>query len=108
MRKNRAIAKLKCKSRVFKIEREKIESQIANVDSQIEQKKTGIRSNDIQIGVLEAKINTIPSVAVALESIQPTSINPAKRSYDDLLKKRKRYGASTQPGTRMSRVKRFG
>ena len=71
----------------FVIEREKTEGQIGSIDRQIELKKGAMASNDVDIRTLEAKINTIPSVAVALESIN-NQYQTAKRSYDDLLKKK--------------------
>jgi polysaccharide chain length determinant protein (PEP-CTERM system associated) len=71
----------------FVIEREKTEGQIKNIDAQVTQKRAAVQANEIQIGTLEAKINTIPSVKVALESIN-NQYQSAKRSYDDLLKKK--------------------
>ncbi len=69
------------------IEREKTESQVSNINAQIGQKEAAIQANNIQIAALEAKINTIPSVKVALESINNQYMS-AKTSYDDLLKKK--------------------
>jgi polysaccharide chain length determinant protein (PEP-CTERM system associated) len=71
----------------FEIQKEKIEGQILNIDRQVEEKKAAIRINRIQMSALEGKINTIPSVKVALESIN-NQYQSAKGSYDDLLKKK--------------------
>ena len=46
-----------------------------------------LKQNAVQIATLEAKINTIPSVKVALEGIN-NQYTSAKTSYDELLKKR--------------------
>ena len=73
--------------RGFKIQIEQTEGQVASIDRQIAQKKAEIASNNAQIASLEGKINTIPSVKVALESIN-NQYQTAKRSYDDLLKKK--------------------
>lgn len=70
----------------FLIQREKTEGQITNTEFQIGQKRNEIATNNLQINALEAKINTIPSVKVALESIN-NQYQSAKRTYDDLLKK---------------------
>ena len=79
--------KAEMQKRGFMIQREQLEGQISSIDRQIGQKQSEMRGNDIQIGTLEAKINTIPSVKVALESIN-NQYQTAKRSYDDLLKKK--------------------
>ncbi|NNE67993.1 MAG: hypothetical protein HKN33_15635 [Pyrinomonadaceae bacterium] len=71
----------------FMIQREKIEGQIASIDSQVSQKRIELQTNSTQIATLNSKINTIPSVKVALESIN-NQYQTAKRSYDDLLKKK--------------------
>ncbi len=92
---NRAVAdakrtsgrKAEMQKQAFVIEREKTESQIVSIDQQITQKESAIQQNDIQINALEAKINTIPNVKVALESIN-NQYQSAKGSYDDLLKKK--------------------
>lgn len=79
--------KAEMQKQAFVIEREKTESQISNINSQVNQKEAAIQTNNIQIGSLEAKINTIPSVKVALESINNQYLS-AKGSYDDLLRKK--------------------
>lgn len=71
----------------FKIQIEQTQGQITSIERQIVQKKAEVTSNNAQIATLEGKINTIPSVKVALESIN-NQYQTAKRSYDDLLKKK--------------------
>ncbi len=79
--------KAEMQKQALMIEREKTESQVSNINAQIGQKEAAIQANNIQIAALEAKINTIPSVKVALESINNQYMS-AKTSYDDLLKKK--------------------
>ena len=71
----------------LEIERQKAESQIQQIDRQFELKNEELRQNAGQISTLEAKINTIPNVNVALESIKNQYMS-AKTTYDDFLKKR--------------------
>jgi uncharacterized protein involved in exopolysaccharide biosynthesis len=70
----------------LEIERQKAESQIAQIDAQMQYKDQELRANAAQISVLEAKINQIPNVKVALESIN-NQYQSAKTTYDDLMKK---------------------
>ncbi len=69
------------------IERQKAESQVGQIDEQMRFKEEELRHNAGQISNLEAKINQIPNVKVALESINNQYLS-AKTTYDDLLKKR--------------------
>lgn len=69
------------------IEKQKTESQIAQIDQQMQYKEQEIQQNSVQIAALESKINTIPNVKVALESIN-TQYQSSKDTYDDLLKKK--------------------
>ncbi len=69
------------------IEKQKTESQIAQIDQQLSYKDQELQQNNGQIAILESKINTIPNVKVALESIN-TQYQSAKETYDDLLKKK--------------------
>ncbi len=69
------------------IDRQKAESQIGQIDQQLQFKDQELQQNSGLIAALEAKINTIPNVKVALESIN-TQYQSAKETYDDLLKKK--------------------
>ncbi len=71
----------------LEIEKQKAESQIGQIDGQMKAKDEQLRQNTTQISALEAKINTIPSVKVALEGINNQYLS-AKTTYDELLKKR--------------------
>lgn len=68
------------------IERQKAESQITQIEQQLQYKDQELQQNAGQIGILESKINTIPNVKVALESVN-ARYQSAKTTYDDLLKK---------------------
>jgi uncharacterized protein involved in exopolysaccharide biosynthesis len=69
----------------LEIEKQKAESQIAQIDQQLQMKDEELRQNAGIITGLEAKINTIPNVKVALESVN-NQYQSAKSAYDDLLK----------------------
>jgi polysaccharide chain length determinant protein (PEP-CTERM system associated) len=71
----------------LEIEKQKAESQIQQINQQMQFKDDELRQNTGQIAILEGKINTIPNVKVALESINNQYMS-AKTTYDDLLKKR--------------------
>jgi uncharacterized protein involved in exopolysaccharide biosynthesis len=69
------------------IERQKAENQIAGIDQQLKYKDEEIAGNLVNISQLEAKINMIPNVSVALEGIN-TQYQSAKAAYDEVLKMR--------------------
>lgn len=69
----------------LEIEKQKAESQIAMIEQQFQMKDDELRQNAVLISSLEAKINTIPNVKVALEAINNQYLS-AKSTYDDLLK----------------------
>ncbi len=71
----------------MEIERQKDESQIAQIDQQFQMKNEELRQNAAQIAILEGKINTIPNVKVALEGINNQYMS-AKTTFDDYLKKK--------------------
>lgn len=71
----------------LEIEKQRTESQIAQIEQQFQYKDNELRQNAGQIAVLESKINSIPNVKVALEGIN-NQYQSAKTTYDDLLKKR--------------------
>lgn len=78
--------KTELQKRSLEIEREKSEGHYAQVGQQILNKDEELKQNLVQIGGLEAKINTIPSVKVALEGLN-NQYASAKAGYEDLLKK---------------------
>lgn len=71
----------------LEIEKQKAESQIAQIEQTMNLKDEELRQNAGQISLLEAKINTIPNVKVALEAIN-NQYQSAKSTYEDLLKKK--------------------
>ncbi len=71
----------------LEIERQKAESEIAQIDQQMQYKDQELQQNTAQIAGFESKLNQIPNVKVALESIN-NQYQSAKTTYDDLLKKR--------------------
>ncbi|MBC7899107.1 MAG: hypothetical protein H7070_03555 [Saprospiraceae bacterium] len=70
----------------LEIEKQKAESQIGQIDKQLLTKDMELSSNSGLIAGLEAKINAIPGVRVALDGINNRYLT-AKTSYDELLKK---------------------
>lgn len=70
----------------IEIEKERAQSQIGAIEQQIAMKDSEYSQNAGQISMLEAKINTIPNVKVALEAID-NQYQTAKMSYDELMKK---------------------
>lgn len=77
----------------LEIERQKAESQIAQIDQQLQAKDVELKQNAAQISVIDQKINASPNVRVALDSIN-TQYLSAKQTYDELLKMKN--GASLQ------------
>ena len=71
----------------LEIEKQKAESQIGQIDQSLQLKDEDLRQNAGQITALEAKINMIPNVKVALEAIN-NQYHSAKTTYDELLKKK--------------------
>lgn len=68
------------------IEKEKAESQIAQIERQLQMKDVEMQQNAGQIALLENKINAIPNVKVALEGID-TQYQTAKTNYEEIVKK---------------------
>jgi uncharacterized protein involved in exopolysaccharide biosynthesis len=69
------------------LEKQRTESQIAQIDQQILRKDEEMRQNAAQITIIDEKINASPNVKVALEGIN-TQYQSAKTTYDELLKKK--------------------
>jgi len=78
--------KAELQTRSLGIEKDKAESQIAQIDQQLQAKENEMRQNSGEINALEAKINTIPNVKVQLAGID-NQYQSAKGIYDELLKK---------------------
>ena len=84
---NRASSlKAEMQKKNLEIEKQKAESEITQIEQQMQYKDQELQQNSGLIAALESKINTIPNVKVALEGIT-TQYTSAKQTYDDLLKK---------------------
>ena len=70
----------------LEIDKERAENQIEQIEQQLQMKDGDLRQNTVQIASLESKINSIPNVKVALESLS-NQYQSAKSVYDELLKK---------------------
>lgn len=79
--------KVQLQTKTLEIERQKAEGQIALIEQQMTMKDQELKDNAAQITALEAKINTIPNVKVALESVN-NQRETAKTNFDELNKKR--------------------
>ncbi|MGI8467605.1 MAG: Wzz/FepE/Etk N-terminal domain-containing protein [Pyrinomonadaceae bacterium] len=71
----------------LEIEKQKAQDQIGQIDQQMQMKDSDLQQNAGQIAALEAKINTIPNVKIALEAIN-NQYQTAKGNYDELNKKK--------------------
>lgn len=69
----------------LEIEKQNKVNQIEQIEQQMRNKDEDLRQNAAQIAMLEAKLNLIPNVQVALEGIT-TRHDSAKKAYDDALK----------------------
>jgi len=78
--------KAELQRRSLGIERDKAESQITQIDRQIELKNGELGRNAAEVNAIESKINTIPNVKVQLAGID-NQYQSAKTIYDELLKK---------------------
>lgn len=88
--------KAELQKKSLEIEKQKAESQIEQIGRQLEMKDVELSDNSLQISAVEAKINSIPNVKVALEGIN-NQYESAKSAYDELLKK---YNNAQQQVTR--------
>ncbi|MCC6452375.1 MAG: hypothetical protein IT171_05755 [Acidobacteria bacterium] len=71
----------------LELENQRIQSQIGQIDNQIAQKDADRAANANEISAIEARINAVPNVKVALEAIN-ARYQSAKQSYDEILKKK--------------------
>ena len=82
-----ARARPRCRGKISISKINGIQSQISQIEQQIAQKDVERQQNAGQIAVLEARINTIPNVKVALEGVN-ARYQSAKQTYDEILKKK--------------------
>lgn len=71
----------------LELENQRIQSQIGQIEQQIAQKDIDRQQNAAQISALEARINAIPNVKVALEAVN-ARYESAKATYNEILKKK--------------------
>jgi polysaccharide chain length determinant protein (PEP-CTERM system associated) len=79
--------KAELQKKTIELDNERLQAQIGQIEKQIAQKDTEHEQNAQQINDVEAKINSIPNVKVALEGIN-ARYQSAKETYDDILKKK--------------------
>ncbi|HEX3101728.1 MAG TPA: Wzz/FepE/Etk N-terminal domain-containing protein [Pyrinomonadaceae bacterium] len=77
----------------LELENERIQSQIGQIEQQLSQKDVDRQQNAAQIAALEARINSIPNVKVALEGVNGRFAS-AKATYDEILKKKNDVGVN--------------
>ncbi len=71
----------------LELENQRIQAQIGQIEQQLAMNDVERQQNSGQIAILEARINTIPNVKVALEGVT-AQYQSAKQSYDEILKKK--------------------
>ncbi|MGE3465727.1 MAG: Wzz/FepE/Etk N-terminal domain-containing protein [Pyrinomonadaceae bacterium] len=71
----------------LELENQRIQAQIGQLESQIAQKDVDRQQNAAQVAALEARINAIPNVKVALEAVN-ARYESAKQTYNETLKKK--------------------
>ncbi len=71
----------------LELENQRIQAQIGQIEQQLASKDIERQQNSSQISGLESRINTIPNVKVALESVT-AQYQSAKQTYDEILKKK--------------------
>lgn len=71
----------------LELDNQRIQSQIGQIEQQIAQKDLERQQTAGQISALEARINQIPNVKVALEGVT-AQYQSAKQTYDEILKKK--------------------
>ncbi|HRH41662.1 MAG TPA: hypothetical protein PKY82_08475 [Pyrinomonadaceae bacterium] len=84
---SRGDRKTEITTKSIELEKERAISQINSIEQQMTMKDQELRDNAAQISILEAKINTIPNVKVALEAMN-NQYQTAKTNFDELNKKR--------------------
>ena len=84
---NQSLArKAEMQKKSLDLEKDRAEGQILLIERQLAQKDVESRENAAQISALEASLNAIPNVKVALEGVE-NQYESAKANYDEFLKK---------------------
>ncbi len=71
----------------LELENQRIQAQIGQIETQLSAKDGDLRVNAGEVAALEARINAVPGVKVALESITG-QYQSSKQTYDEILKKK--------------------
>lgn len=79
--------KAELQKKSLELENQRIQSQIGQIEQQMITKDEDLKQNSAQVAALEARINTIPNVKVALEGVT-AQYQSAKQTYDEILKKK--------------------
>ncbi len=77
----------------LELENQRLQAQIGQIESQLLTKDSERQQNAVQIAALESRINAIPQVKVALESVT-AQLGSAKMAYDEILKKKNDAGVT--------------
>ncbi len=79
--------KAELQKKSLELENQRIQSQIGQIETQLAGKDGEIRQNATEVAALEARINAVPSVKVALEGVT-AQYQSAKDTYNEILKKK--------------------
>ena len=79
--------KAELQKRNLELENQRLQAQIGQIEQQLASKDSERQQNSVQIAALETRINAIPTVKVALESVT-AQFQSAKQTYDEILKKK--------------------
>ncbi|MEP6945727.1 MAG: GNVR domain-containing protein [Acidobacteriota bacterium] len=82
-----SVRKAELQKKSLELENQRVQAQIGQIEQQMISKDTELRQNGAQVAALEARINSIPNVKVALEALT-SQYQSAKQTYDEILKKK--------------------
>lgn len=77
----------------IELENQRLQAQIGQIEQQLSAKDLERQQNASQIAALESRINAVPQVKVALESVT-AQLQSAKMAYDEMLKKKSDAGVT--------------
>lgn len=79
--------KAELQKKTLELENQRIQAEIGQIEKQLASKDGEIRQNAAEVAALEARINAVPGVKVALEGITG-QFQSAKDTYNEILKKK--------------------
>lgn len=85
--------KAELQKKSLELENQRLQAQIGQIEQQLAAKDIEKQQTAIQIAALESRINAIPTVKVALESVT-AQLQSAKMAYDEMLKKKNDAGVT--------------